>query len=261
MKTCTNCPGATDHDTAHCPLFLLRELDAFTAELHDKYPEPAEGAQGELLPCPFCGGQAHLTYDDYVHDDLRPMPVVECNACHTWVRAESWNKRAALAQPPQAPEQVQRFKLDNERYIVSDEECDLVEYAQHDRIVGALRADDEALHLAVNALERKLDAALAWAAELESQLLDTSSERNAMQRQRDNEKRLFERECNDADELIRLMGFSPEHYRTDGGSINLSKLRDAVSQAGQRTEDDKAAMDADVDEHMRAAGRRRESDA
>ncbi|WP_208689143.1 hypothetical protein [Pseudomonas aeruginosa] len=59
----------------------------------------AEGAQGELLPCPFCGGQAHLTYDDYVHDDLRPMPVVECNACHTWVRAESWNKRAALAQP------------------------------------------------------------------------------------------------------------------------------------------------------------------
>lgn len=65
----------------------------------------AEGAQGELLPCPFCGGQAHLTYDDYVHDDLRPMPVVECNACHTWVRAESWNKRAALAQPsPAQPE-------------------------------------------------------------------------------------------------------------------------------------------------------------
>ncbi|MFO7074206.1 hypothetical protein P3E18_28630, partial [Pseudomonas aeruginosa] len=62
----------------------------------------AEGAQGELLPCPFCGGQAHLTYDDYVHDDLRPMPVVECNACHTWVRAESWNKRAALAQPSPA---------------------------------------------------------------------------------------------------------------------------------------------------------------
>lgn len=63
----------------------------------------AEGAQGELLPCPFCGGQAHLTYDDYVHDDLRPMPVVECNACHTWVRAESWNKRAALAQPSPTP--------------------------------------------------------------------------------------------------------------------------------------------------------------
>lgn len=65
-KSCTNCPGATDHDTAHCPLFLLRErfrlneelppkwyalvlqeLDAFTAELRDKHPEQAEGAQGE----------------------------------------------------------------------------------------------------------------------------------------------------------------------------------------------------------------------
>ncbi|HFK9714494.1 TPA: hypothetical protein ACG06B_004323 [Pseudomonas aeruginosa] len=71
----------------------------------------AEGAQGELLPCPFCGGQAHLTYDDYVHDDLRPMPVVECNACHTWVRAESWNKRAALAQPSPAQAEEERPKI------------------------------------------------------------------------------------------------------------------------------------------------------
>lgn len=65
-RSCTNCPGATDHDTAHCPLFLLRErlrlnedlppkwyalvlreLDAFTAELRGKHPEQAEGAQGE----------------------------------------------------------------------------------------------------------------------------------------------------------------------------------------------------------------------
>lgn len=80
---------------------------ATAAENAGVHAEPAEGAQGELLPCPFCGGQANLTYDDYVHDDLRPMPVVECNACHTWVRAESWNKRSALAQPSPEDEQAE----------------------------------------------------------------------------------------------------------------------------------------------------------
>lgn len=87
-KSCTNCPGATDHDTAHCPLFLLRErfraneelppkwyalvlqeLDAFLAsqqgEPHScknclgvdpescmfKHHEQAEGAQGEREDC------------------------------------------------------------------------------------------------------------------------------------------------------------------------------------------------------------------
>ncbi|MBG4277314.1 Lar family restriction alleviation protein, partial [Pseudomonas aeruginosa] len=116
----------------------------------------AEGAQGELLPCPFCGGQAHLTYDDYVHDDLRPMPVVECNACHTWVRAESWNKRAALAQPSPGQAEAERAEVVAWRYgfsggIVSDKACldewksggeyqSLMTVAQHERIVGELRA-------------------------------------------------------------------------------------------------------------------------
>lgn len=51
----------------------------------------------QLLPCPFCGDpNPNLTHDDYVHDDLRPMPVVECTKCHTWVRAEAWNRRAQL---------------------------------------------------------------------------------------------------------------------------------------------------------------------
>lgn len=50
----------------------------------------------KLLPCPFCGDEKpNLTYDDYVHDDLSPMPVVECTKCHTWVRAEAWNKRVS----------------------------------------------------------------------------------------------------------------------------------------------------------------------
>lgn len=53
----------------------------------------------ELLPCPFCGGEPNPTHDDYVHDDLRPMPVVECKSCSAWVRAEDWNRRAVTAPP------------------------------------------------------------------------------------------------------------------------------------------------------------------
>ena len=50
----------------------------------------------ELKACPFCGGEPNLTHSDYVHDDLRPMPVVECKSCSAWVRAEDWNTRAHL---------------------------------------------------------------------------------------------------------------------------------------------------------------------
>ncbi|HFT8621015.1 hypothetical protein [Pseudomonas aeruginosa] len=191
----------------------------------------AEGAQGELLPCPFCGGQAHLTYDDYVHDDLRPMPVVECNACHTWVRAESWNKRAALAQPSLAheldplnlaphaeafneapaevlkPEQAERpevvayrtigrhekhqhphYALNYYKQNAEDQaahwrergcevsEDELMTVAQHERIVGALRAENAKLSEALDrwplirdSLKLRLADALARVAELERQ--------------------------------------------------------------------------------------------
>jgi hypothetical protein len=57
--------------------------------------------QTELLPCPFCGGEPNLTHSDYVHDDLRPMPVVECKSCSAWVRAEDWNTRTQSAEPVQ----------------------------------------------------------------------------------------------------------------------------------------------------------------
>ena len=48
----------------------------------------------ELKPCPFCGGEPNLTTADYVHDDLTPMPVVECKSCSAWVQADEWNARA-----------------------------------------------------------------------------------------------------------------------------------------------------------------------
>jgi hypothetical protein len=56
-------------------------------------------AQDELLPCPFCNGEPNLTHGDYVHDDLSPMPVVECKSCSAWVRAEDWNRRPAQTAP------------------------------------------------------------------------------------------------------------------------------------------------------------------
>ena len=51
----------------------------------------------DLKSCPFCGGEPRLTHDHYVHDDLRPMAVVECKSCSAWVRAVDWNRRAALS--------------------------------------------------------------------------------------------------------------------------------------------------------------------
>ncbi|WP_425318522.1 hypothetical protein [Pseudomonas nitroreducens] len=76
------------------------------------------------------------------------------------------------------------------------------------------------------------DAWKAWKARAalaqpSPELIDASAERNAMQRQRDNALGLLERECNDADELLRLMGLEPDQYRTEGGSINLPKVRAA----------------------------------
>lgn len=54
-----------------------------------------------LLPCPFCGGEPYGTHDHYVHDDLSPMPCVECRACSAHLKAEDWNRRAEPAAQPQ----------------------------------------------------------------------------------------------------------------------------------------------------------------
>lgn len=79
----------------------------------------------------------------------------------------------------------------------------------------------------------------ACAKALESQKaasLDAAAERNAMQRQRDDVKKLLVRECGDADELVRLLGLDPESVRTDGGFLNLAKVRElqAASVGGER---------------------------
>jgi hypothetical protein len=38
----------------------------------------------------------------------------------------------------------------------------------------------------------------------------------------------WERECADADQLLRLLGFEPDRCRTEAGSLNLPLLRDAL---------------------------------
>lgn len=58
-------------------------------------------AVDELQPCPFCGGEPNLTHDHYVHDDLSPMPVVECKSCSAWVRVEDWNRRSNPLPTPE----------------------------------------------------------------------------------------------------------------------------------------------------------------
>lgn len=40
-------------------------------------------------------------------------------------------------------------------------------------------------------------------------------------------------ECDDADELLRLLGFEPDDVRTDGGSINLPKVRSLLRERAE----------------------------
>ena len=40
----------------------------------------------------------------------------------------------------------------------------------------------------------------------------------------------FEQECNDADELLRMLGLNPEQCRTDGGALNLARVRTFLSE-------------------------------
>lgn len=63
-------------------------------------PTTEESEQFELLPCPFCGGKAHLV-EESIHDHLGRSQV-ECTICRTgtwyWeaeVCVREWNRRTA----------------------------------------------------------------------------------------------------------------------------------------------------------------------
>lgn len=71
-----------------------------------------------LLPCPFCGGEPYGTHDHYVHDDLSPMPCVECRACSAHLKAEDWNRRAEPAAQPQGePVAWANWKVGSRSYV------------------------------------------------------------------------------------------------------------------------------------------------
>lgn len=59
---------------------------------------------------------------------------------------------------------------------------------------------------------------------LRGDLLDTSSERNAMQRERDAYKLLLDRECTDADAILMDIGLNPDELRTDGGFLMVAHV-------------------------------------
>lgn len=75
-----------------------------------------------------------------------------------------------------------------------------------------------AIHLAAPVVERQSD------------MLDVSAERNAMQRQRDAALTELKRECDSVDEALRLFGVDPDDVRTDGGSLNLAKLKRHIAE-------------------------------
>lgn len=132
-KTCTNCPGAIDHDTAHCPLFLLRErfrlneelppkwyalvlqeLDAFVASQQEEqpecgccdpdcdtlqHPEQAGGAQGEREAF-----EAHESRERRLSPAdqkfwFRRGAVADYDIKSIDDAWKAWKARAALAQP------------------------------------------------------------------------------------------------------------------------------------------------------------------
>lgn len=90
----------------------------------------------ELLPCPFCGGVAHIIYDHDVVEESSEKDwayTVECCACaassglcYSKEQAiEAWNKRDvrdAIMQEPTAEPEIIHCK-ECGRYIPHDKRC------------------------------------------------------------------------------------------------------------------------------------------
>lgn len=62
-----------------------------------------------------------------------------------------------------------------------------------------------------------------------SDLLDVSAERNALQRQLQDCRSLFERECADVDRVFEQLGIPADECRTDGGFLNVAKILDRLN--------------------------------
>lgn len=58
----------------------------------------------ELLPCPFCGGEAHRT--EGLSGDKTPWPYIECFNCAAMAEPDLWNKRANPTPPAAAVSEV-----------------------------------------------------------------------------------------------------------------------------------------------------------
>ena len=102
-KQCTNCPGATDHDTVHCPLRVvnygaLDPVQRLELARTGKHSEQAEGAQGER----FEAAAQNLRIEGMGFDFSKLSNGAYINN-ETRMLNEGWKlARAALAQPSPA---------------------------------------------------------------------------------------------------------------------------------------------------------------
>jgi len=55
---------------------------------------------------------------------------------------------------------------------------------------------------------------------------------------------LFEAECRDGDELLRLLDLEPDEYRTEGGRLNLPKIRAVLAERKTHNVGAKATAEA-----------------
>lgn len=109
-----------------------------------------------------------------------------------------------------------------------------------------LRGCDPAYCADAQARLAEIDAMLAAAPAQGQQVecLDVAAERNAMQRQRDQARDQLARECNDTDAILRIFGIDPDEARTDGGFLNVGKVRELAALKAQQAEQKPIDRDA-----------------
>lgn len=115
MKTCTNCPGATDHDTAHCPLRGVREAYDAWRNRPVGYVRPYDPGEWEAWQAACAATKAQWTADAeawgdalnaaaWVFVDVSPeKSVLLFNTCKPSLRAAilAYAEQALAAAPAQ----------------------------------------------------------------------------------------------------------------------------------------------------------------